>query len=95
MSKKRLEGKIALVTGAAQGIGEETAVLLAREGATVIVSDVQDAKGQNIANIIGSSAIYLHLDVSKEKDWAQAITKILQKFSKLDILVNNAGITGF
>lgn len=95
MSKRRLEGKIALITGAAQGIGEETAIVLAREGATVIVSDIQDEKGQNIAKKIGSSALYLHLDVSNEQEWFQVIKTILQKFSKLDILVNNAGITGF
>lgn len=95
MSKGRLEGKVALITGSAQGIGEETAIVLAREGATVIVSDIQDEKGKKVANKIGSRALYLHLDVSNEKEWDQAIKTILQKFSKLDILVNNAGITGF
>lgn len=95
MSKRRLEGKVALITGAAQGIGEETAVVLAKEGATVIVSDIQDEKGQNVTNKIGSPAVYLHLDVRNEQDWARVIKTILQKFSKLDILVNNAGITGF
>jgi 3(or 17)beta-hydroxysteroid dehydrogenase len=93
--KRRLEGKVALITGAAQGIGEEAAVVLAREGARVIVSDIQDDKGHEVANKIGLSACYLHLDVRKDEDWSQAIQFILQKFSKLDILVNNAGITGF
>lgn len=95
MSKNRLEGKVALITGAAQGIGEETAIVLAREGATVIISDIEDEKGQKVAKKIGPSAIYLHLDVRCEEDWAHAMKLILQKFSKLDILVNNAGITGF
>ena len=95
MQKRRLEGKVALITGAAQGIGEETAKVLAREGAIVIVSDIQDKEGQNVANNIGSRALYLHLDVRNEQEWSQAIKTILQKFSKLDILVNNAGITGF
>lgn len=95
MSKRRLEGKIALITGAAQAIGEETAKVLAREGAIVIVSDIQDEKGKNVANQIGSAAIYLHLDVRDEQAWSQVIKTILQKFSKLDILVNNAGIIGF
>ncbi len=95
MSKGRVKGKVALVTGAAQGIGEEIAIVLAREGATVIIADIQDEKGQRVANKIGSSALYLHLDVKNEKDWEQSIKVILQKFSKLDILVNNAGITGF
>lgn len=95
MSKGRLEGKIALITGAAQGIGEETALVLAREGAIVVVSDVDDEKGKQIAGKIGKSAIYLHLDVRSEKNWNQVVESILQTFSKLDILVNNAGITGF
>ncbi len=95
MLKKRLEGKVALITGAAQGIGEETAKVLAKEGAIVIVSDIQDEKGRAVASKIGSHALYLHLDVRNEEEWVQVIHTILQKFSKLDILVNNAGITGF
>jgi len=95
MSKKRLEGKVALITGAAQGIGEETAKTLAKEGAFVIVSDIQDEKGQNVAKMIGHQSIYLHLDVRNEQQWSQTIKIILEKFSKLDILVNNAGITVF
>lgn len=95
MSKRRLEGKIALITGAAQGIGAETAKVLAREGATVIITDIQDEKGRGVANQMGSPALYLHLDVKNEQDWSQVMKTILQKFSKLDILVNNAGITGF
>lgn len=93
--KGRLEGKVALITGAAQGIGEETAVVLAREGAKVIVSDVLDDKGRQVASKIGPSALYLHLDVRDENAWKGIIKTILQKFSKLEILVNNAGITGF
>jgi|JI9StandDraft_1071089.scaffolds.fasta_scaffold11255_5 3(or 17)beta-hydroxysteroid dehydrogenase len=95
MSKRRLEGKVALITGAAQGIGAETARVLAREGATVIVSDIQDEKGKSVAREIGSYALYMHLDVKSEGEWSQVIKAILQKFSKVDILVNNAGITGF
>ncbi len=95
MSKGRVAGKVALVTGAAQGIGEEVARLLAKEGATVIISDIQDEKGEQVAKKIGSTASYLHLDVREEEDWMRVIKSILQKFSKLDILVNNAGITGF
>lgn len=95
MVLKRLEGKIALVTGAAQGIGEAIAHELVKAGATVIVSDIQDEKGQNVANHLGSKTFYIHLDVREEKEWIQGIDFILKKFSKLDILVNNAGITGF
>ncbi|MBM3193051.1 MAG: glucose 1-dehydrogenase [Chlamydiae bacterium] len=95
MLKKRLDGKIALITGSAQGIGEEIATIFAREGAIVIVSDINDELGGCVATKIGASAIYLHLDVRQEKDWLNAIALILEKFSKLDILVNNAGVTGF
>ena len=68
---------------------------LAREGATVVVSDIDDKTGKLAADKIGKSAIYLHLDVRSEKDWSHAMETILQKFSKLDVLVNNAGIRGF
>lgn len=83
MSKGRLEGKIALVTGAAQGIGEETTIALAREGAIVVISDIDDMKGKLIADKIGKSAIYLHLDVRSERDWSHTIKTILQKLSKV------------
>jgi NAD(P)-dependent dehydrogenase (short-subunit alcohol dehydrogenase family) len=95
MNNKRLDGKIALVTGAAQGIGKETALTLAREGAHVIVSDINDSEGQLVAKEIGRGALYLHLDVCQEVDWQNAINAILRQFGKLNVLVNNAGITGF
>lgn len=95
MTAQRVKGKVALITGAAQGIGEEIATLFAKEGALVIVSDIDDEKGKLVASKIGKNAIYLHLDVRHERDWSQVIGAILKKFSKLDILVNNAGITGF
>jgi len=95
MSARRLEGKVALITGAAQGIGEEVAAVLAKAGAVVVISDIQDEKGQKVVDKIGPSALYLHLDVRSEENWKQVMKIILQKFSKLDILVNNAGITGF
>ncbi|HAB98241.1 MAG TPA: short-chain dehydrogenase, partial [Parachlamydiales bacterium] len=95
MPKGRLEGKVALVTGASQGIGEETARLFAKEGAVVIVSDIDDEKGTLVAGSIGKPAVYMHLDVKNEEDWVFIIKMILKQFSKLDVLVNNAGITGF
>lgn len=95
MVKKRLEGKVALITGAAQGIGKETAIVLAKEGATVVVSDINDALGESIAKEIGGNCIYLHLDVANEDNWKHVISIILERFGKLNILVNNAGITGF
>lgn len=95
MLQGRLTGKVALVTGAAQGIGKEVAMLLSKEGAKVIASDINDDQGQLVANEIGSDCIYLRLDVKEEADWKKAIKTILQQFGKLNILVNNAGVTGF
>lgn len=91
----RLAGKIALVTGAAQGIGKACAELFAKEGAFVFISDVNDDLGEKTAHEIGSQAHYLHLDVQNENDWDKAIAQIIQEKTHLDILVNNAGITGF
>jgi len=91
----RLNGKIALVTGAARGIGQAIAEMFASEGATVIVSDITDIDGNIIADRIGAKAEYLHLDVGVESDWERASKHIDNKYGTLDILVNNAGITGF
>ena len=95
MKNGRLAGKVALITGAAEGIGGETAILMANEGATVILSDIQHEKGEKLAAKIGNGAIYLPLDVSIEEEWQKVMEIICLKFKKLDILVNNAGITGF
>jgi len=95
MTNYRVQNKVALVTGAAQGIGKETAIVLAREGAIVVISDINDSLGQATAKEIGGDCIYIHLDVSNEDDWKQAISIITGQFGKLNILVNNAGITGF
>ncbi|MGC6471851.1 MAG: SDR family oxidoreductase [Parvibaculales bacterium] len=88
----RVNGKIALVTGAASGLGLADAKTLAREGATVIVTDVNDELGANAAEEIGHGAEYHHLDVSDEAAWVSMAKRIEDKFSKLDVLVNNAGI---
>ena len=90
---KRVEGKVALVTGAAQGIGKAIALLLAKEGAHVIVSDINDVEGNAVSEQIGGN--YLHLDVSDEEAWKEAMNATVKCFGKLDILVNNAGIIGF
>ncbi|AIT08903.1 short-chain dehydrogenase [Candidatus Francisella endociliophora] len=93
---KRLDNKIVLITGAAKGIGKATAELFANEGATVIVSDIDDTLGNQAAENIKSTNIeYKHLDVSSENNWIEISKYIESKFGKLDILVNNAGITGF
>lgn len=93
--KGRLEGKVALITGAAQGIGESIALLFAKEGAYVFVSDVNDFQGKIVTEQCGNKGFYLHLDVCEEKEWQDAMHQITNRFDRLDILVNNAGITGF
>lgn len=92
---QRVKGKVALITGAAQGIGKSVAQVLAREGAQVILSDVCDSSGKTAAQEIGHGAIYLPLDVQKEAAWQFVMQEIIRRFGKLNILVNNAGITGF
>jgi len=90
----RVEGKIALVTGAAQGIGKAIAEILIREGATVIITDILKPEGERIAQDLGPSAYFHPLDVSREEEWQTASQFIESHFGKLDILVNNAGIMG-
>lgn len=91
----RLKGKIALITGAAQGIGQACAELFAQEGAFVFLSDVNDDLGKRVANKIGSQASYLHLEVQLESDWDAVMKRIVEEKHRLNILINNAGITGF
>ncbi|HEX7821748.1 MAG TPA: SDR family oxidoreductase [Sphingobium sp.] len=91
----RVEGKIAIVTGSASGIGRACAERLAEEGATVIVADVQDALGKEVAagiNKAGGKAEYRHLDVSDEAAWIGIYDHVRAQHGRLDILVNNAGI---
>jgi 3alpha(or 20beta)-hydroxysteroid dehydrogenase len=91
----RLTGKVAIVTGAAQGLGAEQARALAREGARVVLGDLADGEGQTLAEAIrttGGDAVYRHLDVSREEDWIECIRFTAERFGKLDVLVNNAGI---
>lgn len=93
---KRLNNKIALITGAARGIGKATAELFAKEGAIVIVSDINDTLGADtVQNIKSNDVIYKHLDVSNENNWLEVTQYIKSEFGRLDILINNAGITGF
>ena len=92
---RRLDGKTALVTGAARGIGEAIAVQFAKHGAKVIVSDIDDQQGQALVDSSEFDMHYLHLDVSDETQWIDCASFIEEQFGGLDILVNNAGITGF
>ncbi|HJR88410.1 MAG TPA: glucose 1-dehydrogenase [Acidimicrobiia bacterium] len=91
----RFDGKVALVTGAASGIGRETALRLAREGAAVVVADIQQESGDKVVAEIkaaGGRAIFFGLDVASEDAWAEAIARTESEFGGLNILVNNAGI---
>ena len=90
-----LEGKVALISGAARGMGAEEARLFASEGAKVVLGDVLDEEGEKTAAAIGESALYVHLDVTSEADWLAAVEKTEEAYGKLDILVNNAGILRF
>ena len=91
----RLAGKVALVTGAAQGIGKACAEVFVKEGAFVFVTDINDDLGKRTALAIGSQAQYLHLDVENENDWDAVMQQVIKEKKHLDILINNAGITGF
>ena len=88
----RLDGKVALISGAARGIGGETARLMVEAGAKVAIGDVLDERGRETARGLGDAAIYLHLDVTREEDWHAAVAETIDRFGKLDILVNNAGL---
>jgi len=92
----RVKDKVALVTGGASGIGKECALLLAKEGAKVVVTtNINVDGGKKVVNEIntnGGDAIFLKHDVSKEEDWKQVMEQTLQKFGRLDVLINNAGV---
>lgn len=94
-NEKRLRNKVALVTGSAQGLGEACARLFAQHGATVLVSDINDTLGLKVAKELGPPSAYLHLDVSVESEWKNAMEIIEKEYGALDILVNNAGVTGY
>ena len=88
----RVEDKVAIVTGAASGIGRGTAEMLAREGARVVLTDVNVELGREAAKAIGGDALFVRHDVSSEDSWREVIDATLARFGRLDVLVNNAGI---
>jgi NAD(P)-dependent dehydrogenase (short-subunit alcohol dehydrogenase family) len=90
----RLANKVAIISGAASGMGAATARLFAREGARVIIADVLEHEGRQVANAIGDSARFEPLDVTKEDGWAAVVAATTRHFGKLDVLANNAGISG-
>jgi NAD(P)-dependent dehydrogenase (short-subunit alcohol dehydrogenase family) len=90
-----LTGKVAIITGAASGIGRACAVRLAQEGARIVVADIQDVKGEACAgqiNEAGGEAVFRRLDVTDEAAWAATIDEVRERWGRLDVLVNNAGI---
>ena len=88
----RVDGKVALISGAARGQGEADARLLAAEGAKVVIGDVLDEQGAAVATGIGDAARYYHLDVRRADDWQRVVAFAVNTFGRLDVLVNNAGI---
>ena len=91
----RLDGKVAIISGGARGQGEVEAKLFAQEGAKVVFGDILDDEGRQVEAAIrqaGGEATYVHLDVTEEADWQEAVQTAVSAYGKLDILVNNAGI---
>jgi 3alpha(or 20beta)-hydroxysteroid dehydrogenase len=91
----RIQGKVAIITGAARGMGAATAHMFAREGATVIAADVHESDGQIVAKELGGSSSFHRLDVSIEREWQELVTTVMARHGRIDALVNNAGIVHF
>lgn len=91
----RVDGKVALISGGARGMGAEDARALVAEGAKVVIGDILDDQGEELAEEINSSTIdsarYIHLDVTEASQWESAVATAVNDFGKLDVLVNNAG----
>lgn len=88
----RLDGKVALITGASRGTGEQTARLFVAEGARVVIGDVLEAEGRAVAQALGDAAHFVRLDVASEASWANAVEETRARFGALNVLVNNAGL---
>jgi cyclopentanol dehydrogenase len=91
----RLDGKVALISGGARGQGATEARLFVRQGAKVVIGDILDAEGQQVAaelRAAGGEATYVHLDVTSERDWRAAVETAVRQYGRLQVLVNNAGI---
>ena len=88
----RLDGKVAIVTGAARGTGEQTARLFVEEGARVVIADVLEEPAREVVDSLGDAAIFARLDVGSEQDWSSGVASAVESFGRLDALVNNAGL---
>ena len=91
----RLNDRVALVTGAARGIGAAIAQCFVDEGARVIIADVADAAGEELAASLGDRAVYAHLDVADEAQWQAVVDATVARWQRIDILINNAGVVAF
>src|ERR1700678_437764 len=91
----KLDGRVALITGGARGMGAAEARLFAEEGAQVAIADILDADGIALAKSLGDAAEYLHLDVSSEQGWEQTVERTVARYGAINVLINNAGIAHF
>jgi 3alpha(or 20beta)-hydroxysteroid dehydrogenase len=91
----RVDGKVALISGGARGMGASHARLLVAEGAKVVIGDILDDDGGALADELGAAAHYVHLDVTQPSEWAAAADAAAEEFGKLNVLVNNAGIINY
>lgn len=89
----KLEGKVAIITGAGSGMGSEEAKMFAAEGAKVVITDINADACRKVAGEIGEAAIAIEHDVAEEEGWSKVVAATLDKFGKIDVLVNNAGLT--
>ena len=92
MNEFRVDGKVALISGSARGLGAAMAETLIASGAKVMVADILDKEGKKTAARLGANAGYVHLDVTQEADWEAAVAAVIKQFGGLDVVVNNAGI---
>lgn len=96
MNMGKLDGKVAIITGASQGMGASHARLFFQDGAKVVITDINAEKGEALANELdptGEKTLFVKQDVSSEQDWQRVVKETLAKFGKIDVLVNNAGIS--
>jgi NAD(P)-dependent dehydrogenase (short-subunit alcohol dehydrogenase family) len=90
----RLDAKVAVITGGASGIGEATVRLFVEEDARVVIADIQDEKGETLADTLGGAAVYQHADVSQESEVQGAVARAVSEYGRLDCIFNNAGLGG-
>ena len=90
----QLDGKVAVITGGASGIGERSARLFVEEGARVVIADMQEDRGREVARSLRGSALFQHAEVSREEDVREAVEAALREFGRLDCIFNNAGFGG-